>query len=214
VTRLPIRVLVADDHPVVLEGLAAILRAEEGVEVAATAGGGEEAIALYARERPDVVLLDLRMPDRDGLEVIAALRGADPGARILVLTSFDDDEDVYRALAAGAAGYLLKDAPPAELVRALTTVAAGGRAIPPAVAARLADRLGVSELTPRELEVLAAMARGDGNREIARRLKIGEGTVKGHVSNVLSKLGVETRTQAVAAALSRGLVRLGRGGGG
>jgi two-component system NarL family response regulator len=209
VSRPPLRVLLADDHPVVLEGLAALL-AGAGMAVVATARTGEEAVALHARHRPDVTLLDLRMPAGGGVEAIRRIRAADPSARLLVLTTFDTDEEVFRAVEAGAAGYLLKTAPPEELTRAIADVAAGRRVIPPAIAARLADRVAGSELTPRELEVLAAVARGEGNREIARRLAITEGTVKGHVSNVLDKLGVRSRTQAVTAALARGLVRLGR----
>jgi two-component system NarL family response regulator len=206
----PVRVLVADDHPVVLEGLAAILRAAKETELVAAVGGGDEAIELYRRERPDVVLVDLRMPGRSGVEVIGAVRSIDPSARLLVLTTFDHDEDVYQALAAGAAGYLLKGTPPAELVQAIVSVAGGARVVPPEIAARLINRISGNELTPRELEVLEQLARGASNRQVAQRFSITEGTVKGHVTNILSKLGVESRTQAIAEAISRGLVRTER----
>ena len=204
-----IRILIADDHPVVREGLAAMIERRPDMTVVAEAATGREAVAAYRAAQPDVVLMDLRMPDMTGVEAIGAIRGEFPGARIIVLTTYDGDEDIYRGLQAGARAYLLKDAPRDELLDAIRAVHAGQTRIPPAVAARLAERvLAGPELTARELEVLQGIVAGRSNKEIGAALGISEGTVKAHVNNILGKLGVADRTQAVTTALQRGIVHL------
>jgi two-component system NarL family response regulator len=203
-----IRVLVADDHPIVREGIVALVSRQQEMAVVAEASDGRQAIDLYRRERPDVALFDLRMPITDGVAATIAVKNEFPDARIVILTTYDNDEDIYSALRAGAQAYLLKDAPREELLTAIRNVVAGRRHIPPHVAARLAERVGVTDLTPRELEVLRQIVRGKSNKEIGDTLIITEGTVKGHVNNILSKLGVTDRTQAALAAVRRGLVSL------
>jgi two-component system NarL family response regulator len=204
-----IRVLIADDHPVVREGVAAMIERRPDMTVVAEAATGREAVAAYRAARPDVVLMDLRMPDMTGVEAIGAIRGEFPGARIIVLTTYDGDEDIYRGLQAGARAYLLKDAPRDDLLDAIRAVHAGQSRIPPAVAARLAERvLAGPELTARELEVLQGIVAGRSNKEIGAALGISEGTVKAHVNSILGKLGVADRTQAVTTALQRGIVHL------
>jgi two-component system NarL family response regulator len=204
-----IRVLIADDHPVVREGVAAMIERRPDMTVVGEAATGREAVAAYRAARPDVVLMDLRMPDMTGVEAIGAIRGEFPGARIIVLTTYDGDEDIYRGLQAGARAYLLKDAPRDDLLDAIRAVHAGQSRIPPAVAARLAERvLAGPELTARELEVLQGIVAGRSNKEIGAALGISEGTVKAHVNSILSKLGVADRTQAVTTALQRGIVHL------
>src|SRR6185436_5384714 len=178
------------------------------MEVIAQGINGQQALELYREHQPDITLMDLRMPVMSGVDAIAKIRGEFPDARIIVLTTYDGDEDIYRALQAGAQGYLLNDMFREELVEAIRAVHSGLRRIPTSVAAKLADRMGGSQLTARELEVLKLMARGKSNREIASELAITEGTVKGHVNNILSKLGVSDRTQAVTSALQRGIVHL------
>jgi DNA-binding NarL/FixJ family response regulator len=206
--RRDVRLLLVDDHPVVLEGLAALLDAEPGLRVVATAGDTLQALALFVRERPDVTVLDLRLGDDDGIALLHRLRAAEPRARVLVLSTFDADQDVRSAIGAGAAGYLLKTAPPAALIDAIRRVATGLRVLPRDLAERLRDHLPVSDLTPREHAVLGHVAGGASNREVAERLAIREATVKEHLSHVFAKLGVASRTQAIAEALRRGLVRL------
>jgi DNA-binding NarL/FixJ family response regulator len=201
-----LRLLVADDHPVVREGLVAILRRQDGMDVVAEAADGTQAIELFRRLRPDVALLDLRMPGLSGAEVIARLRREFPGARLLVLSTFDGDGDVRRALHAGADGYLLKQMPAGELVAAIRAAAAGRRVVAPEAAQRLAEHTGERELTARELAVLEQIVAGRSNKRIARDLGIGEGTVKSHVNSILLKMGVDDRTQAATDALRRGLV--------
>ena len=201
-----IRVLVADDHAVVRDGLRAFLDLQEGIEVAGEATDGQEAVEQAERLRPDVVLMDLVMPRLDGVEAMRELRARVPGARVVVLTSFLDDERLLPALRAGAAGYLLKNVEPRELARSIRLAAAGEAMIDPAVAARLVDALGEerpashAELTPREQEVLDLIGRGYANKRIALELGIAEKTVKTHVSHVLAKLGVSDRTQAALYA--------------
>jgi len=203
-----IRVLIADDHPVVRTGLALMLKYEPDIEVVAEANNGREAVELFRRHRPDVTLMDLRMPEMDGVEAITAIRSEFPAARIILLTIYDGDEDIYQGLRAGAPAYLLKDAPCEEILEALRAVHAGQRRITREVGARLAERAGFPELTERELEVLRLMVRGMSNQEIAAALFITEGTIKFHINHILNKLGVNDRTQAVITALKRGLASL------
>lgn len=205
---LPIRLLIADDHPVVREGLAAMLNRRADLTVVGEASSGREAIELYRREKPDVTLMDLRMPEMGGVEAITTLRAEFPHARFIVLTTYDGDEDIARALKAGAQAYLLKDTPRDELLDAIRAVHAGHKRIAPEMAAKLADRLTMPELTEREMEVLKLIVAGRSNKEIGAALTITEGTVKVHVNNLLGKLGVSDRTQAVTEALRRGLVHL------
>jgi DNA-binding NarL/FixJ family response regulator len=204
----PITILTADDHPLIRDGLAAVLRAESGLQVVAEAANGEEAIEAYARLRPDIVLMDLRMPVMDGLTATRAILADDPNARIIVLTTYDGDEDIHRALAAGARGYLLKDMMRTELLNVIRAVARGQRGIPAPVAARLAEHTPRIGLTPRELEVLRLVADGLSNAQVAERIGRTEGTVKVHLKNILQKLEVKDRTEAVTTALRRGFIRL------
>ena len=203
-----IRILVADDNFLVRLGLGAVLNAQSGMTVIAEAGNGRQAVELFRQHAPDIVLMDLRMPLMTGVEATKAIRSEYPGARIIVLTTYDGDEDIYRALQAGARAYLLKDVLREDLLAAIRAVHAGQRHIPPAVAARLAERLPLSDLTARELEVLKLIVKGMSNSEIGAALRISTGTVKIHVNNILSKLGVSDRTQAATTALQRGIVHL------
>ena len=205
---MAIRVLVADDHPILREGLTSLINRQADMIVVAQAEDGRGAVELFRRLAPDVAVLDLRMPALDGIEAIAAIRSFNPHARLIILTSFASDEDIYQALRAGARGYLLKDAPGEELIDCLRTVHEGRTFIPPAIASKLAERVGTVELTAREREVLALIAKGKGNREIGATLDVTEGTVKVHVNNILTKLGVGSRTEAVNIGVRRGLVRI------
>jgi two-component system, NarL family, response regulator LiaR len=200
-----IRVLVADDHAVVRQGLRTFLGLQEDIDVVGEAADGEEALALAERLAPDVVLIDLVMPGVDGIEALRRLRERVPAARAIVLSSFVDDDKLFPAVRAGAAGYLLKDVQPQELVAAIRTVHGGGALLHPTVAARLMEELADDPLTPREREVLALIGRGLPNKQIARELGIAEKTVKAHVSAVLAKLGVSDRTQAALYAVREGL---------
>jgi NarL family two-component system response regulator LiaR len=208
-----IRVLIADDHAVVRQGLRTFLELQEDIEVVGDAADGEAALAGVQRHEPDVVLMDLVMPGAGGIEAIRRLRELRPETRVLVLTSFLDDEKLFPAVRAGAAGYLLKDVEPAELVRAIRTVADGEALLHPAVAARLMEEFSETErpvadeaLTAREREVLLLIARGLPNKQIALELGIAEKTVKTHVSSILSKLGLTDRTQAALYAVRAGLI--------
>jgi two-component system, NarL family, response regulator len=203
-----IRVMVADDHPILREGMVTLVERESDMVVVAQARDGREAVELFARLSPDVGVIDLRMPSMGGIEAISAIRAVDPLARLVILTSFASDEDIYQALRAGARGYLLKDAPGEDLIGCIRTVHEGRTCIPPAIASKLAERVGTVELTTREREVLALIAKGMGNREIGASLDVTEGTVKVHVNNILTKLGVASRTEAVNIAVRRGLVRI------
>ena len=205
---MSIRVLTADDHAVVRAGIAAMIANEGDIEVAAEASDGREAIALYARHRPDVVLMDLRMPNVDGVSAIRAIRSAHDDARIIALTTYDGDADIHRALSAGACAYLVKDTLGAELIRAIRSAAAGERVIPPYVASKLAEFTPRVDLTTREIEVLRLVAKGLRNKEIARVIGRTEGTVKVHLKNIHEKLGVEDRTHAVTVGLQRGIIHL------
>jgi DNA-binding NarL/FixJ family response regulator len=213
-----IRVLIADDHAVVRQGLRTFLDLQEDIEVVGEAADGEKAVAAAAQHAPDVVLLDLVMPGLDGIGALPRLRDAAPAARVIVLTSFGEDERLFTALRSGATGYLLKDVEPAELVRAIRTAHAGQSTLSPAVAARVIEELAsgggqrggaADHLTPRELEVLCLIARGRSNKRIALELGVAEKTVKTHVSHVLAKLGLSDRTQAALYAVREGLVREG-----
>ena len=206
-----IRVLVVDDHAVVREGLRAFLELQDGVEVVGEAADGAEGLAAAERLRPDVVLMDLVMPGLDGLAAMRALRERLPATRAIVLTSFLDDDKLLPALRAGAAGYLLKNAPPAEVVRAVRAAHSGEAVLDPVVAARLLEELArdaepLDRLTPREREVLVLLGRGFPNKRIAQDLGLSEKTVKTHVGHVLAKLGVSDRTQAAVVAVRAGLV--------
>jgi len=203
-----IRVMIADDHPLMREGLSAVIASQSDMAVVAEAESGDAAVEAFRRHRPDVALMDLRMPNLDGVAATAAILKEFPGSRVLVLSTFDGDEDIHRALRAGARGYLLKDIYREELVEAIRAVHAGQRRIPPAVAARLAERIPRSELTSRETDILSGLVQGKTNKQIGADLAITEGTVKWHVNIILGKLGVEDRTQAAIAALRRGIVRL------
>ncbi|HTJ29463.1 MAG TPA: response regulator transcription factor [Acidobacteriaceae bacterium] len=207
-----IRILVVEDHHVVRQGLVALLSVVDGMEVVAQAGDGAEALKQYAAIRPDITLVDLRLPQMSGVEVIQRVRADDPTARFIVLTTYDGDEDIYRALQAGARAYLLKGMTAETLVSTIRTVHAGKSIIPPVIAQRLAERMATEQLTPRELDVLQQIVRGKSNKEIGSELDISEATVKTHINNLLGKLGVEDRTQAVTAAIQRGLVQLDSSG--
>ena len=209
----PIRVLVVDDHAVVREGLRAFLELQEGIEVVGDAGDGQEAVETAARLRPDVILMDLVMPRLDGIAAMRALRETVPETRVIVLTSFLDDDKLLPALRLGAAGYLLKNARPEEVARAVRAAHAGETLLDPVVAARLVETLAadggkepLDRLTPREREVLVLIGRGFPNKLIARELGLSEKTVKTHVGHVLAKLGVSDRTQAAVVAVHAGLV--------
>jgi DNA-binding NarL/FixJ family response regulator len=201
-----IRVLVVEDHNVVRHGLVALLNVVEGVEVVGQASDGIEAVTEFRKHRPDITLIDLRLPRMGGVEVIERLRMEQPHARFIVLTTYDGDEDIYRALKAGAKAYLLKGMTTEELIATIRMVHAGKSHIPPAIAERLAERMGVEDLTQRELDVLEQIVHGKSNKEIGVELEISEATVKTHINSLLSKLGVTDRTQAATAAIRRGIV--------
>jgi DNA-binding NarL/FixJ family response regulator len=207
-TAPPIRVLTVDDHPLIRAGLAAFLKTESDIEVIAEAGNGEEAIERYRELRPDIVLMDLSMPLMDGLAATRAILEEFPDARVIVLTTYGGDEDIHRALEAGARGYLVKDMLVDEVMDVVRAVHQGRRGIPHAVAAKLAEHTPRIPLTPRETEVLSLVAKGLSNGEVAGRIGRTEGTVKVHLKNILQKLEVDDRTEAVTTALRRGFIRL------
>jgi len=206
--KSPIKILVADDHPVVREGLAALINRRPDMTVIAEVSNGRELVAAFLEHRPDVSLVDLRMPEMDGADAMKAIREQAPSARVVVLTTYDDEEDIQRSLKAGAKAYLLKDAPREDLLACIKAVHEGRTLIPPAIAAKMAETIGAPTLSPREIEVLELVAEGKSNKEIAAALSITEGTVKSHLSALLGKLGASDRTQAVTIALKRGLLRL------
>lgn len=204
----PISVLIADDHPLILAGLASLIEAHPALRLASQARNGREAVELYQLHQPALVLMDLNMPDMNGIEAIQAICGADPAARIIILTTYQGEEDVYRGLRAGARGYLLKDADCEDVEQCIKTVAGGGRYLPAAMAAKLVDRIDSNSLSRRELEILSHLSTGKSNKLIARSTGIGVGTVKFHVTNILSKLNVASRTEAATVASQRGLLNL------
>jgi two-component system NarL family response regulator len=203
-----IRVILADDHPVVRDGLAAIVNQQPDMEVVAEAGDGEQAMALYDKHLPDVMVLDLRMPKFDGVTVVQQVMEKHAKARLLIMTTYDGDEDIFRSLSQGAKGYILKDAPRQEILSAIRAVSVDRPYTSSTIAAKALQRMSKPSLTQRELSVLQQIAEGRSNKDIARRLSITEGTAKTHVKSILEKLDAISRTEAVAVAHKRGLIRL------
>jgi two-component system NarL family response regulator len=203
-----IRILIADDHSVVREGLVSLVKRKSNMAVVGEASNGREAVELWKEHRPDVAVIDLRMPELDGVGAIKEIRELDENAHIIVLTTYDGDEDIYRAIKAGAKAYLLKDTARDALVDCVRRVHAGETYLPPPLAAKLADRVSGQALSARELEVLQRMAAGKSNKEIGAELFISEGTVKTHVKSIFTKLDVVSRTEAIATATRRGLIQL------
>ena len=204
---LPIRVLIAEDHLIARVGVGTIVETQVDMQVIAEAANGVEAVQLHEQHRPDVTLMDIRMPVMGGIEAMRTIRGKAPAARFIALSTYSGDEEIRRALQAGASAYLTKDVLDDELVKTIRLVHTGRAYLPPAVAAALAAHATRPELTPRELDVLGLIVRGMGNKQIASELHIAEYTVKNHVKNVLSKLGVDDRTQAATSALQRGIIQ-------
>ena len=203
-------ILCVDDHPLVRKGIAAILANETDMKLVAEAGSGRDAVDAFRQFRPDVTLMDLRMPGMDGIEATKQIRQIDPEAKIIALTSYDGDQEIYRALEAGVRGYILKESAHSEIVRAIRVVHSGKRLMPPEVAERLSEHFPQVALTPREIEVLQHVAKGFGNKEIGVRLGTAAGTVKMHLQNILSKLGASDRTHAVTLAIRRGIIHIDR----
>lgn len=204
---LPIRILVAEDHTVVRDGIVAILKQEPDMQIVGDTSDGQQAIELWQRHRPDICLMDLRMPIVNGVSAIERIRAIEPTANIIVLTTYDGDEDIYRAMRAGAKSYLLKDVRREELFQCIRSVHAGRSFLLPSVAAKLAERLASEDLTPREREVLQLLAQGRSNKLIGAELSISEVTVKSHVQALFRKLNVLSRTEAIAVAERKGLLR-------
>jgi len=207
--RAVCRIVIADDHAIFRHGVASLLAREDDLQVVGEASDGDEAVACYRDLRPDVIVLDLVMPRLDGFEALLRIRHMDPDAKVIVLTTYDTEEDINRVLRAGAKAYLLKDVPAAELVRCIRDVNAGKMRIAQGVAAKLADRFTQVQLTVREVSVLSLVAEGLNNRAIGERLGISEGTVKVHVAHLFDKMGARSRTDLVAVAVRKGLVRRG-----
>ena len=203
-----IRLMTVDDHPLLREGIAALIKTQTDMELIAEACDGEEAVAQFRLHRPDVTLMDIQMPNVNGTEAITRIRSEFPDAKIIVLSTYAGDVQILRAIKAGARGYLLKGNVRTELLEAIRSVHAGRKRIPPDVAADLADHAADDELTAREIDVLRLIAEGNGNKQIADKLSIGETTVKNHISNILSKLGANDRGHAVTIALQRGIIEL------
>ena len=203
-----IRVLCVDDHPLMREGITAVIRHEPDMVVVAESSTGQEALESFRKFSPDITLMDLRLPDMSGIDALIAIRSEAPKARIIMLTTFEGDVEMRRALQAGAQGYMLKSMPPKKLVEVIRIVNAGGKCIPTEVAAQLAEHMGSEALTKREIGILQKVADGRRNREIAELLFISEETVKGHVKHIIEKLGADDRTEAVSIALRRGIIHL------
>ncbi len=203
-----IRVFSVDDHPLLQEGLAAIINNQPDMVLIAQASSAQEGIQLFRKHKPDVTLMDLRLPDKSGIDAMIAIRAEFPEARIIMLTTFEGDVEIQRALEAGARGYMLKSMPPKDLVEVIRQVHAGKKRIPPQLAAQLAEHMSDEDLTAREIEVLSQIAGGNRNRDIAEKLFITEETVKVHIKHIMEKLGASDRTQAVAIGLRRGIIEL------
>ena len=203
-----IRILSVDDHPLLREGIAAIINSQQDMCVIADAASSKDAIEQFRKHKPDVTLMDLRLPDKSGIDAMISIRTEFPEARIIMLTTFEGDVEIQRALEAGARAYLLKSMPPKELLEVIRQVHAGKKRVPPQLAAQLAEHISDEPLTSREIEVLSQIAEGNRNREIGEKLFITEETVKVHIKNIMGKLGASDRTQAVAIAIRRGIIHL------
>jgi DNA-binding NarL/FixJ family response regulator len=203
-----IRILCVDDHPLFLEGIARVIAHQEDMSLVATASTGSEAVVRYRETRPDVTLMDLRLPDIDGIAAMAAIRREFVDARVMMLTTFEGDVEIHRALAAGARGYMLKTSAPKDLLAGMRVIHSGRKHIPGEIASNLAQQLGAERLSDREIEVLRELAEGHRNRDIGIHLSIAEETVKGHVRSILDKLGAKDRTQAVSIGVRRGIIHL------
>ena len=204
----PIRILIVDDHPVVLAGLTSMLGTQSGIEVVGSASSGEEAMEMLRIQAADLLLLDLRMPGMSGIDTLHALKRTRNSVRVIILTSFETDEDIYRAVQAGAQGYLLKDAPQSDMIDAIRVVHAGKRYLPRHIATRLAERMMRTNLTARELEVLNMLAKGLTNKQIGCALNISNNTVRNHVNSIIEKLEVSDRTEAATTAIHRGIIEV------
>lgn len=203
-----ISILIVDDHPLVREGLFEILKKQENIEIVGLSKNGLEAVEFFKNYQPDIILMDIVMPEMDGIEATKEIRKIKSNAKIIMLTTFMDEEDIYKSFKAGAMAYLLKDQPTKEILDTIFAVYEGRKIIPPSIAEKLAEHLPSPELTPREMEILTLMVKGLSNKEISKKLNISEGTIKAHTNMIFIKLGVKSRTQAVILAVKKGLVDL------